>query len=290
MPPSLDPQRNENRGTYFVQNRKSEKELTRLAVQDRMFTTAMGGVLSEQSDPTRFRRVLDVGCGPGGWLMETAQTYPTMSLVGIDISQHMIEYARAQAEAHHLHDRVEFRVMDALLILEFPAAYFDLVNLRAGVSYLRTWDWPKMLSELLRVARPGGVVRLTEGEVGHRSNSPALTRFWEMLLCAFYRAGHLFTQESTGLIDHLARLLKQHGCQQIQTKAYVMEYRPGTVEGQAYYEDMMLGFQTTRPFIQKWGCGAKDYETICQQALEEMRQPDFYVTWNMLTAWGNKPR
>jgi len=28
-----------------------------------MFTAAMGGVLSEQSDPTLFRRVLDVGCG-----------------------------------------------------------------------------------------------------------------------------------------------------------------------------------------------------------------------------------
>lgn len=28
----------------------------------------MGGVLPEQQDPTRFRRVLNIGCGPGGWI------------------------------------------------------------------------------------------------------------------------------------------------------------------------------------------------------------------------------
>jgi len=213
-----------------------------------------------------------------------------MSLVGIDINKHMIEYARAQAQAHHVDDRVEFRAMDALLILEFPAGYFDLVNLRLGFSFLRTWDWPKMLSELLRVARPSGVVRVTDPEFMPQSNSPALTRLFEMLQCAFYRAGHLFTAESVGLIDHLPQLLKQHGCQQVQTKAYAIEYRAGTVEGEAFHEDLKLFYQTIRPFLQKWGCAAKDYEAIYQQAFDEMHQPDFHATWNILTVWGSKPR
>ena len=99
-----------------------------------------------------------------------------------------------------------------------------------------------------------------------------------MLQCALFRAGHLFKQESTGLIDHLARLLDQYGCEQVQTKAYAMEYRAGTAEGEAYYEDMMLLFQTIRPFIQKWGSAAsKDYDAIYQQALKEMQQPEFYA-------------
>jgi len=288
MPTPLGPRRNENRGTYVAQG--SEKELTRLTIQDRMTTIMMGGVLAEQADPTVLRRVLDVACGTGGWIIEAAQTYPEMSLVGIDINQHMIEYARAQAQAHHIHGRVEFRVMDALLILEFPAAYFDLVNLRFGFSFLRTWDWPKMLSELLRVTRPERVVRVTEAEIIPQSNSPALTELCEMSQCALYRAGHLFTQESTGVIDHLPRLLKQHGCKQVQTKAHVIEYRTGTAEGEAFCEDMLLLFQTLRPFLQKWGCTSRNYEVIYQQALNEMRQPDFLATINLLTAWGNKPR
>jgi len=69
-----------------------------------------------------------------------------------------------------------------------------------------------------------------------------------------------------------------------------MEYRAGTVQGRAYYEDMMLAFQTSRPFIQKWNCASQDYDAIYQQALKEMKQPEFHVTWHMLTAWGSKPR
>jgi ubiquinone/menaquinone biosynthesis C-methylase UbiE len=290
MPVPLYPRKSESPSTYFVQDRKSEKELTRLAIQDRLITTAMGGVLPEQADPTVFHRVLDVGCGTGGWLIEAAQTYPMMSLMGIDISQRMIKYARAQANAHQLNDRVEFCVMDALETLEFPAACFDLVNLRFGVSFVRTWDWPRMLGELLRVTRPGGVVRVTDIEAIHQSNSLALMQLLEILQCAFYRAGHLFTQETTGVTDHLVRLLDQYGWKQVQMKNHVMEYRAGTVQGEAYYEDIMLGFRTVRPFIQKWGCASKDYEVIYQQALGEMRQPDFLAVANLLTVWGNKPR
>jgi ubiquinone/menaquinone biosynthesis C-methylase UbiE len=286
----LDPRCHDNPSTYFVEDRKNRKELARLTIQDHIVTAAMGGVLSEQADPTVFGRVLDVGCGTGGWIIEAARTYPTMSLVGIDISQRMIKYACAQAKAHQIDDRVEFQVMDALRMLEFPAAFFDLVNLRLGVSFLRIWDWPKVLRELLRVTRPGGVVRVTESKIVQQSDSSALTRLCEMLQCALYRAGHLFTQESAGLTDHLARLLDQYGCQQIQTKAYAIEYQAGMAEGQAHYEDLMLVFQTGRPFIQKWGCASQDYEAIHQQALGEIRQPDFHATWDMLTVWGNKPR
>jgi ubiquinone/menaquinone biosynthesis C-methylase UbiE len=75
-----------------------------------------------------------------------------MSFVGIDISQRMIEHACAQAKAHQVNERVEFQVMDALRPFELPVASFDLVNLRFGSSYVRTWDWPKVVNEMLRVA------------------------------------------------------------------------------------------------------------------------------------------
>jgi len=54
-------------GTYFVQDRSNQEELKRLIVQGRLVTDVMGGVLPEQQDPTQFHRVLDIGCGPGGW-------------------------------------------------------------------------------------------------------------------------------------------------------------------------------------------------------------------------------
>ena len=284
------PQKQQYSGTYFVQDRENEEELLRLANQDRLVTASMGGVLVEQADPSAFRRVLDVACGAGSWSIEAAQIYPEMSLVGIDVNRRMIEYARAQATAHHVDERVEFHVMDALGILEFPDDSFDLVNLRFAVSFVRTWDWPRVLSELLRVVRPGGVVRLTDEEVIHQSTSPASMQFCEMVLCALFRSGHLFAQESTGLTAHLVPLLSQHGCQQVQTRTYALRYQAGTPGGQAYAEDGMRVVRTLRPFLQKWGCISKDYDDIRYQVLEEIQRPDFCATWHLLTAWGTKPR
>jgi hypothetical protein len=71
----LEPQKKEQPSTYFVQDRQSEQELARLAIQDRLITAGMGGVLSEQSDPTSLQRVLDVGCGTGAVLSK--QPEPT---------------------------------------------------------------------------------------------------------------------------------------------------------------------------------------------------------------------
>jgi ubiquinone/menaquinone biosynthesis C-methylase UbiE len=290
MASPFDPRVNDNPSTYFVQDRKNKKELTRLMVQDQMITASMGGVLPEQADPTIFRHVLDVACGTGGWSIEAVQAYPATSLVGIDISQRMIEYARVQAKAHQVNDRIKFYVMDALYTLDFPAATFDLVNLRYGSSFVRTWDWPKVVTELLRVTRPGGIIRVTDTEAIHQSNGPMLMQLGDMFLRAFFRAGHLFEQERTGLTSHLAQLLDQYGCEQVQTKAYGLEYQAGTVEGETYYENAALFFQTIRPFIQKWGCASKNYEGVYQQALAEMHQPDFLATINLLTAWGSKPK
>src|SRR5258708_23828168 len=141
--------RREHPSTYFVQDRSNQNELLRVQVQDQMITASMGGALPEQPDPSIFKRVLDVGCGTGNWLIEAAKTYPTMSLlIGIDISAKMIGFAREQAAGQQVNDRVEFHTMDALRLLEFPDKYFDLVNLRFGTSYLRTWDWPNILLEL----------------------------------------------------------------------------------------------------------------------------------------------
>lgn len=282
--------RREHPSTYHVQDRSNEEELTRLQIQDQMITAGMGGVLPEQPDPTMFQRVLDVGCGTGGWLIEVAKTYPSMSLlVGVDVSSRMLDYARAQAEAQQVSDRVQFGAMDALQMLEFPSGYFDLVNQRFAVSWLRTWDWPKLLQEYRRVTLRGGVIRVTESDmVIDNSSSPAMTRLFEIFLDALYRAGHLFTPDKNGVFSQLAHLLQQYGVQNVQTRAYTLEYRAGTPEGQHFSEDMQRAFRTTLPFMRKWSRVPNDYEMIYQQMLSEMQQPDFVAPWNLLTVWGNK--
>lgn len=288
MPQPSEHPAHEYSSTYFVHDRRSQKELTRVKIQDHLVTAAMGGVLPEQPDPSIFQRVLDIGCGTGGWAIDAAQAYPNMSLAGMDVSKPMIEYARAQAEALQLAPRVKFYVMDALLILEFPPDYFDLVNIRFGTSFMRIWDWPKLFSEMMRVSRPGGVIRVTEPEIFNQCTSSAHSRFNEMFQCALFHAGHLFEQTPDGIIPHLADLFTRHGVLQVQTKAHTLEFWAGTPEGQIYIEDVEHLFHTVRPFLQKCGCASQDYDALYSQLLEELRQPTYHSTWKFLTAWGTK--
>ncbi len=288
MPEHINPRGQDNPSQYFVEDRSSNPEMIRLMIQDSTVTAGMGGPLPEQPDPTSLHRVLDIGCGPGGWLLETAARYPQMSLIGIDISWRMIEYARAEAQARKLSDRTEFLVMDALRPLDFPDASFDLVNLRYGSSFLLVKDWPRLLRELLRVTRPGGIVRVTDSEM-IKTTSPAYNRLYQMLFCALYRSGHSLTEEKSSVAHELPHLLSESGCQQVQTKAYTLELAVGTVGGQNAYEIAMYGFQTLLPFLQKWGCASEDYDALYQQAMIEMQQHDFRATVYLLSAWGTKP-
>jgi ubiquinone/menaquinone biosynthesis C-methylase UbiE len=280
--------KNDQPTTYFVPDRQNKNELFRLAIQDQMITQATGGVLSEQKEPGALQRVLDIGCGAGSWIIEAAQTYPGMSLVGIDISPRMVEYAQKIASSQSVNDRVTFQMMDALRPLEFPDDSFDLVNIRLGSSFMRTWDWPSLYLEMLRVTRPGGVIRVMESGVIDDTRKGAHLQMHHMFVCALFRSGHLFQQESTGLTSHLLRQFKQYGAQNAQIKNYELVYRAGTEEGEAYYENFTHLFQSLRPFIQKWGCAPEDYDDVYNRALNEIQSPDFCATWQFVCAWGTK--
>src|SRR5579862_3551702 len=152
--------------------------------------------------------------------------------------------------------------MDALLMLEFPNSYFDLVNHRFAMSWLRTWDWPKLLSEYQRILRPGGVVRVTEINFNLESTSPALDKLNRLFFEAFSQAGHYFAPEPDGVISHLARALRQYGLQNVQTQSHIIEYRAGTSLGQHFAEDIRLAYRTGLPFIRKWTKVPENYDEI----------------------------
>jgi ubiquinone/menaquinone biosynthesis C-methylase UbiE len=255
-----------------------------------MVTTSMGGILPEQTNTSGLRRILDVACGPGGWLISVAKESPAISqLVGVDISPKMIEYAQKQAQAEKVGDRTKFLVMDVQRALTFPDDHFDLVNQRSATSFLRTWDWSKLLSELLRITRPGGIVRLTEPDLMPVSNTPAFTRHVDLMVEAFYNSGHLFTANRQAVPNELPCLLHRFGLQNIQKRDIPIEYRAGTPEGQLAFENTRIGIRTGLPFLRKWTKIPDDYEELGERALSEMQQPDFVATWNIHTIWGNVP-
>jgi ubiquinone/menaquinone biosynthesis C-methylase UbiE len=202
----------------------------------------------------------------------------------------MMAYARTQAKSQGLDDRVEFKTMDALRILEFPPSSFDLVNQRLGFSWLRTWEWAKLLQEYQRVSRPGGIIRITEPSItATYEHSPALTKLNDIALETCYRSGRLFVNSADGVMCEVVRLMTQHEIRDVQSRVHTLVYQAGTAELQHFCDDMTLFYRVGLPYFQKWTNVPSDYQDLYQQALKEMQQPDFVVTSTVLTAWGKSP-
>jgi ubiquinone/menaquinone biosynthesis C-methylase UbiE len=282
-----NPRRIEWLGTYFVPANDRKEEIARLLIEDNLLTTGMGGPLSEQVQPENLRNALDIGCGAGLWAGEAVRAYPALSIIGIDIWPDIIASAQNQAAARRKDGRLTFRVMDALEPLAFDDESFDLVNMRLGSTFLRTWDWPALLIEILRVLRPGGVIRLSEGNLAPQSTSAAFTRYFALLLSAEYNAGRLFDSSGAGLTAHLPHLLSNYGLRNVQSKVYPLIFKNGTPAGKLCY-DYLRRSHTLLPFLQKWATRPHDVETIYQQLLSDIQQKSFRATWNIHTIWGSK--
>ncbi len=286
MTTSNDSAHHEN--SYFS-DQESGAEMARLLDQDRLMTRSMGGLFSERSDLAGIHRLLDIACGPGGWALEVAYSDPALEIVGIDVSQQMIEHARVQAQVQGLHN-ASFLLMDALQPLEFPSESFDLVNIRL-LGFLPPDAWPRLLQECLRVTRPGGIFRWTESEVV-TSNSAAVEKMWSWFALSLKRAGQSFSPDGRlfSLTPVMKLLLRQAGYRNIQHQAHVFEGSVGTETHDGFCRDLRFAFKLFQPFFLSVGVTTQEeVDQVYEQMLVDLLKEDFCAMQFLLTVWGEKP-
>jgi ubiquinone/menaquinone biosynthesis C-methylase UbiE len=276
------------RNSYFID--ECAAEMVRLLDQDHLFTQAMGGLLSERAnDFSGIKRVLDAGCGPGGWVQELAYVHPEIEVTGIDLSETMIDYAHAQACVQGL-DNTHFQVMDLQQRLEFPDDSFDLVNARL-LGFFSPAFWPQLIQEYVRITRPGGLIRLTETEMSV-SNSPALEQEHSWFFQALWRAGQSFSSNGQRLTitAQLAPLLRQAGCRNVQIKAHAIDWSNGTPAYAAMTHNIQMEMRLTEAYHLAAGVATQAaLEQTYEQMLIELQQENFSAVHYLLSASGEKP-
>jgi ubiquinone/menaquinone biosynthesis C-methylase UbiE len=279
-----------NDSTYMLST-ESAAEMARLMHQDRLLTKGMGGLFPERNDVPTMRLILDVACGPGGWVLDVAHHYPDLEVVGIDISNSMIEYAQAQARVEQL-GNVRFQIMDAMKPLHFPDNTFDLVNARFLVGFLPKAYWTMFVQECLRITRPGGVIRLTEFDEPGTTNSPAFEEWKAITFRAVSQAGLPSSPDGrhfgiTPLLDHF---LHKAGCQNIGQRVHVINFSLGSEAHKVMYDNCMVAFKLVQPFLIKLKViTQEEADQKYERMLQEMWAEDFCALWYYLTVWGQKP-
>ncbi len=277
---------------YFT-DPESAAEMARLIKQARLLTKAMGGLLDESINPSRLFDILDLACGPGEWVLEMAATYPAKQVVGVDVSQLMVDYARFQASQRDLAN-AHFQTMNILHPLDFSDHTFDFVNVRLIASFMfrSIENWPKLLQECKRVIRPGGIIRLTDCE-WFISNSPMTEKLFGLCTRAIHLSGNSFSQDGRhlALTPMLKRFVRNAGFDNIQHKAFVIDCSAGSESHQSFYEDMIVFLKLLQPLLLQTGMATQaESDALYYQALEEMRAEDFNCLWYYLSVWGEKPQ
>lgn len=281
--------------TTYVIDAESASEQARLLDQDTLLTQAMGGPLSEQTGDaiSSIHDVLDLACGPGGWVQRVARDSWQMQVTGIDLSATMLAYAQAMADVMRL-DNAHFRVMDATRPLDFPDASFDLVNARLISGFVLPEQWVPLLAECRRILRPGGTMRLTEGEWGIvTAAAPATARLFALGLDALHHAGRSFSPDGRyhAITPMLRQFLRRAGFGDLRSTGYALDHSAGTAAQRGFCLDYQLLFKLGQPFIRQQGLATQhELDALYEQALCEMLGDDFGALLYLLTVWGRKPQ
>jgi ubiquinone/menaquinone biosynthesis C-methylase UbiE len=275
--------------TYIIDT-SGGTEVARLMKQSQLLTRSMGGVFPELGDElTHMHSILDLACGPGGWVLDAAYAYPNAEVVGIDIDASLVQYARAHARVQGL-ENATFQDMDITRPLAFPDHSVDLVNARFLFSVLYKNAWTPLVAECLRILRPGGVLRLTEMEKPI-CNAAAGEQMSALLAQALFQAGRSFSPDgcTIGITPLLGKFLREAGFERIEQQPHTLECSNGTPLHVACCENGLVGAQLLKPLYLSMGVITEEaFEALYQQTSIEVLSDDFCGPWPMHSAWGRK--
>ena len=98
--------------------------------------------------------LVDVGCGSGNLIIQVAKKYPSLDLIGVDLSSEILELAKKKAVENNLNDKIEFKI-GSVENLPFPDKSVDFI---LSTLSLHHWKIPKQaFEEMFRVLKDGGV-------------------------------------------------------------------------------------------------------------------------------------
>ncbi|KAI9263745.1 S-adenosyl-L-methionine-dependent methyltransferase, partial [Sporodiniella umbellata] len=110
-------------------------------------------------------KVLDIGCGPGTWILEMSTEYPASDFYGIDGCSLFPTSIKPSNANFQVHDILKGA-------LPFGDEMFDFIYMRSLMLYLSPTDLSHLLSEVYRVMKPGAYLEVVDTNYTIRRAGP----------------------------------------------------------------------------------------------------------------------
>jgi len=228
-------------------------------------------------------QVADIGCGSGEITARLAERYPEAQLVGIDILESSVAYARRKY--HSLAPRVRFEQGDAF-DLQLGNAEFDLATCRHMTQAIPEPE--KVLAELNRILKPGGWMHVLSEDYG-MLHMPAGAvdpdRLWHEGAIAYAR--------NTGTDARVGRrtwtLMNKQGLEDLRVDYVIVD--TNRVPRDAFasiieaWRDGYAGH-----FDKESALRPGEARALFDHAIATIRDPAQYAVWHVPVISGRKPR
>jgi SAM-dependent methyltransferase len=106
-------------------------------------------------------RLLDIGCGPGGYIRYACERNPELTAVGVEMQAAVADATRRRLEGWGLADRVEVKTGD--IRSQTPRAEFDVATMHNNIYYFPAMARPGLLAFVRGFLKPGGRLLATTG-------------------------------------------------------------------------------------------------------------------------------
>ena len=234
-----------------------------------------GNYVAPISDSTT--RILDVGTGTGQWAYEMARAFPFAQVVGLDLEPPMVP-------TWEVPPNYQFVQGDLRYGLPFADHTFDFVHQRLLGAALPTSCWSYIISELVRVTRPGGYIELLEITDTFFQQGPATKQ-----LLAWWHKAERLAGFRLSLLWHLDIFLAQAGA--VDIVAQPLHVPLGTWGGRAgelFAKDVQSTFRALKGF---YCAHLRLDEEVFEKAVAALPQEweQHLTQYCFVLAYGRKP-
>lgn len=265
-------------------------EADRLNHQHVLLCRMFGGLYRAPLDKSKVKKVLDVGCGTGNWMIDFARKFPDAEVWGLDIGENP-EWKNAPSNCKFMIGDVENRETWTKLPTDF-----DMIHGRFLLVVMR--NWPGLLGSCFEHLAPGGWMEEQDFQLPVEcmdevavADSPVF-QLMDDWLKGLKRIGI-----SPKVLKEFPRMLSEAGFVKETTDVFSMpvgtwrEDQEGKEIGEMGLKNATHGFRgfTERIFRGVLGWSEEAYEKILRESLEEMSGQKYRLYLPVKVCFGKKP-